>query len=424
MLIAILDSCSKEELDSAEKIERKPKKNLGDTEIFENYTSDGERGAEEKERISELKGLMGISQLPAGTLAAGAEGIKHDVKTIVSFGDSISDTGNTFKLLGVPQPPYWNGRFSNGPVWVEYLSRYLNNATLYDFAYGGAVANITDATADYLNIPDIFAQRKSYDNSSLAKTLDFDTTLFTVFAGGNDIDFEAAEGVFPDAKKIADYVLEFVDDLISDGVKNFLVNTMPPLNDTPAGRAYGAAFSPVLALLTTTYNNEIRAGLKTIATNNPAVTITINDFYGLLVYASSPQGQVAAGYKDVVDPCYNSTSGSVCADPNTYIYWDGVHPTTIGHNYIAQYAYNALFGYSGYTISTTATQAVSPTSAATETTATYEVDTVTAEYVNSVASTTTAGLGYSAPTNLNSGALAVITGAVGGWVMMWASMWM
>ncbi|KAJ3117291.1 3',5'-cyclic-nucleotide phosphodiesterase (PDEase) (3':5'-CNP) [Physocladia obscura] len=36
---------------------------------------------EEKEKISELKGLMGTSQLPAGTLALGAEGIKQAINT-------------------------------------------------------------------------------------------------------------------------------------------------------------------------------------------------------------------------------------------------------------------------------------------------------------------------------------------------------
>ena len=39
------------------------------------------------------------------------------------FGDSLSDTGNVFLAAGAGAPPvYFNGRFSNGPVWHEYLT--------------------------------------------------------------------------------------------------------------------------------------------------------------------------------------------------------------------------------------------------------------------------------------------------------------
>jgi phospholipase/lecithinase/hemolysin len=40
------------------------------------------------------------------------------------FGDSLSDTGNVYTVFGpgyVPAP-YYDGRFSNGPVWVEHLA--------------------------------------------------------------------------------------------------------------------------------------------------------------------------------------------------------------------------------------------------------------------------------------------------------------
>ena len=41
---------------------------------------------------------------------------------IIVFGDSLSDTGNAFEATGHGEPPstpYFDGRFSNGPVWVQ-----------------------------------------------------------------------------------------------------------------------------------------------------------------------------------------------------------------------------------------------------------------------------------------------------------------
>ena len=47
---------------------------------------------------------------------------------IVAFGDSLIDTGNVFAATGQPPAPYYDGRFSNGPVWVEYLAGRLGIA--------------------------------------------------------------------------------------------------------------------------------------------------------------------------------------------------------------------------------------------------------------------------------------------------------
>lgn len=60
--------------------------------------------------------------------------------SLYAFGDSLSDNGNLFKLTGKPPAPYYEGRFSNGPVWVEYLPNLINRdfSAANDYAYGGA----------------------------------------------------------------------------------------------------------------------------------------------------------------------------------------------------------------------------------------------------------------------------------------------
>jgi phospholipase/lecithinase/hemolysin len=47
------------------------------------------------------------------------------------YGDSLSDLGNIYTVSGhtIPlSPPYYNGRFSNGPLVVEYLSSALHTS--------------------------------------------------------------------------------------------------------------------------------------------------------------------------------------------------------------------------------------------------------------------------------------------------------
>jgi phospholipase/lecithinase/hemolysin len=47
---------------------------------------------------------------------------------IVFFGDSLSDNGNFYNfVLGyMPKsPPYFNGRFANGPTWAEHVEKYF-----------------------------------------------------------------------------------------------------------------------------------------------------------------------------------------------------------------------------------------------------------------------------------------------------------
>ncbi|KAJ9075881.1 hypothetical protein DSO57_1031476 [Entomophthora muscae] len=59
------------------------------------------------------------------------------------FGDSISDNGNLYRLKDKAIPStqlYYEGRFSNGPVWVEYLANTLN-AKLFDMAYASATTD-------------------------------------------------------------------------------------------------------------------------------------------------------------------------------------------------------------------------------------------------------------------------------------------
>jgi phospholipase/lecithinase/hemolysin len=89
---------------------------------------------------------------------------------VVVFGDSLSDTGNA-------------GRFSNGPVWVEYLAQKLGlplkpaRAGGNNFAVGGA--RLDPGSGD----TSLRAQANAYLRSSRSRG----RTLYIVYGGGNDL---------------------------------------------------------------------------------------------------------------------------------------------------------------------------------------------------------------------------------------------
>ena len=66
---------------------------------------------------------------PRLVACGGAQAATYPV--IYSFGDSLSDVGNVFAGTAdtLPLPGfYFNGRFSNGPNWLDDLSAKLGSA--------------------------------------------------------------------------------------------------------------------------------------------------------------------------------------------------------------------------------------------------------------------------------------------------------
>jgi outer membrane lipase/esterase len=95
--------------------------------------------------------------------------------SIAVFGDSFSDVGNIHHASNGTQPGIYsyNGRYSDGRVWIEYIQQFFNlpplNASLdggLDFAYGGATVDnaYINSFSTYLNanVPSVSEQITSY----------------------------------------------------------------------------------------------------------------------------------------------------------------------------------------------------------------------------------------------------------------------
>src|SRR5277367_974499 len=133
---------------------------------------------------------------PVRTLRLALETLESRVVlsgNLVVFGDSLSDVGNLSLSDGnieTPSPPYYDGRFSNGPLWVDTLASYLGDAPLQpssvggtDYAWGGATVAFS-LGGDPPSIPEQISQYLG--NLATANETITANDVFAVWAGTND----------------------------------------------------------------------------------------------------------------------------------------------------------------------------------------------------------------------------------------------
>jgi phospholipase/lecithinase/hemolysin len=259
--------------------------------------------------MKDRKTLLFAASVAVMLLAFTAIASANPYSSVIVYGDSLSDNGNLYAAIGYPPSPYYNGRFSNGPVAVEQLATQLS-ATLYDFAWGGATSgtgNYIDGgsptTFGALGLPGMFPELSV--SSSLVSSLNLSSSLFVVWGGANDF----LTGGSP-AQAAWDIDL-IVSSLQSAGATHILVPNMPNLGLTPD--YYGDAAATAYAV---GFNAFLQASL-------PSGASYFDTFSLMQQIENNP---AAYGFTDVTDPCFNGVS--VCSNPSQYLFWDGFHPTT------------------------------------------------------------------------------------------------
>jgi phospholipase/lecithinase/hemolysin len=286
--------------------------------------------------------------------AAAPEAKTPEFSRIYAFGDSLSDAGNDYTASGgvLPDPLiYYDGRFSNGPVWVQDLAKdlglpavrpSLNGGT--DFAYGGAEAGqeaLHDATP--IDLPAQLAEFLVQDPHPSANA------LYTLSIGANDVlDAIPAYAGNPaealaDIKDAVGNELNFIASLANDGAKNFVILNVPDLGLTP--EEHGSATTA--SQLSATYDQELAASLTTLGARDH-LSIHLIDTYQLIDDAVADPA--AYGLKNVTTPVWtgdyvNPFSGKLNATGSAqdkYLFFDHLHPTETGHLAIASLALASL----------------------------------------------------------------------------------
>jgi phospholipase/lecithinase/hemolysin len=282
------------------------------------------------------------------SLTAGARAASP-YDAIYAFGDSLSDAGNNYVLSGGTSPasPYYNGEYSNGNVWLDTLAADLGLPALTpsqsggtDYAYGGAASGPTvfntGGSSDVMGPTGQIAQFTSTHPTNKADP----NALYTILIGGNDLLGIPAGATQAQGQTLLDDVVNNIDSAITtlagEGAKDFLVLTVPDLGKTPAAIAAGSTASATA--LTAALNGELLGGNTTSGVLSLAQVaagagagVKINVFDTAALVDQVTANPASYGFSDVTDPCYDATTKAVCANPNSYLFWDALHPTAAGH---------------------------------------------------------------------------------------------
>ena len=312
---------------------------------------------------------------------------------IYAFGDSLSDPGNIFnattsiqssqEISGLdipvipPSPPYFEGRFSNGPIWVDNLaedlgltitpytelsvfspelplassvtlissslegSPFLNGATTtssVNFAFGGAQTGENGAGEFGDFIPEVLTQVEWFVNDhQQAQQLADPDALYIVWAGPNDYQ------TVPDAEpeEVVDNLETSIESLFNLGARNFLIPNIPDLGKTPIAQTANRPVSPAqLTDWTEQHNSLLEETLDELSGTLDGINLmplNVDDLFNDIL--ANPE---EFGLTNISEPCLDPMTLSSCSFSDEYLFWDPLHPTASAHEILGEFALGTL----------------------------------------------------------------------------------
>jgi phospholipase/lecithinase/hemolysin len=293
---------------------------------------------------------------------------------VIVFGDSLSDDGNIAHrardTVGFSYPSshfnYSDYRFTDDTntapaanlytgTWHEQLAKTflslpkatnsLDGGTNY--AFGGATTK--DGTQDrtVINNPFPFTGGDftiaidnigKQVNDYLASHVTDPNALYIIWGGGNDLfDDFSATSVNNTANRVGGLIMR----LANAGARNFLVPNVPPLGAVP--NSFGDPNRVAgLDLASANYRSRLNSVVASVISGYAANGITIH-VYGLDVWLDVIRalGQPRRyGFVNTTVPAQDQSG----VNPDTYLFWDDIHPTTGGHHQLASEANRLLSG--------------------------------------------------------------------------------
>jgi|GEM_PF-1183567 len=313
---------------------------------------------------------------------------------IYVFGDSLVDTGNIFNvttfaqessaLLGLeipvlpPNPPYFAGRFSNGPIWIDNLANELEidlvnstevsvaspdsdipaTVTIIDgnlvvspfldgnttnqsvnFGYGLATTGASGRGEVGSLIPGIETQVEFFiaDRLQANQPAD-DDALYILWGGSND--YFAADA---DPELVVDNIETNIESLYNSGARDFLVVNLPDLGALPeAQNPLLPVSSEELTQLSDFHNTLLDSTVEELEDTLTGANITVLDANSLFddILSNPEEFGLTNVTESFLDPAtFTPTPG---ANPDEYLFFDTLHPTAAGHDLLSDYALETL----------------------------------------------------------------------------------
>ncbi|MBI3839085.1 MAG: SGNH/GDSL hydrolase family protein [Planctomycetia bacterium] len=312
--------------------------------------------------------------------------------------------GNTSKAM-FPGPAYNydTGRFTDGTdtkgatnttgVWHEQLADRLKlgratastNATPgNNYAYGGAVTGagrptistpvLLGAGTGSVTIDNLDQQVANFKTSLNGGKADANA-LYTIWAGGNDLinagdaaqlnaksggtlsNASAADVPAAEMTAVAN-IKANIDDLYSQGARNIAWPDMPPIDRIPLVQGWkdptiqdpkiNDAIQLVINAEQTaaaSFKTDEQAAIAALVAKDMGLKLVLVDVLGLFNnIAANPAG---FDFTNITTPAQGLLKDpqvpNQYVNPDTYVFWDRIHPTIRSDQLIAGVAYNALF---------------------------------------------------------------------------------
>jgi outer membrane lipase/esterase len=286
-------------------------------------------------------GLCNRYAMPFDSLLASlpaAQSATPTYENLYVFGDSYCDVGNLFTATGgaMPSAPYYNGRFSNGPIWVDHVAGFLGlplTPSLLggtDYAFGGAWVTASRPLLGGASVPSVPQQVDLYLSQHGGKA--DPNSMYILEGGGNDILGTTTGSPQTLANQIATCIVDCTIKLRRAGAKHFIIPNLFDVGLLPA-----AAGKESFATTASKATNEFVNSLLLPEGNQPGIQILRMDVFALLNAAQIDP--TLFGFTDIEKPCLTT---SQCDDPDSTFFWDMHHPTEFGHVCLAATLENAL----------------------------------------------------------------------------------
>ncbi len=316
-----------------------------------------------------------------GLLALGVQSLSSAAQPsfnrIVVFGTSLSDPGNFFALHLINNtPPYTayvdsqlvpaeayaigGHHLSNGATWIEQLAQPLGLAGTVRPAFAsiiGASNYAIDQARAYndgvnVNLQDE-VQRFTDDFGGEAPP----GALYVMEMGSNDVrdvlvhylggDMAGGNMILHDALFSIGEQLQSLYDM---GARHFLIWNVPDISRIPSVRladeqsGTGTFIRGLALMLTTAFNDQLASIVGSLG-GLPGIDVKTLDAFGnsdeIVMHPAM------FGLTDVQDACIMpGVAPFQCRTPDTYLFWDGLHPTKAGHAITAHQA-AVVLGLSG-----------------------------------------------------------------------------